>query len=153
MQYFSCTAKPNQLYIYNFYLIYIQTLFQYRLLRDIKYSSQCYTVGPCLSILHIVVCTYKFQIEIPIYPPPLPYLLNTRGECLDLIPNSYLLIEILTSQSLRFPKDGMAQWDLLHHKDVMGTGLREEHLCRQCASHRYIYSCREDSTGSHLTAC
>ena len=37
-------------------------LFHYVLLQDIKYSSSCYTVGPCcLSILYITVCIWQFQ--------------------------------------------------------------------------------------------
>ena len=37
--------------------ILFHILFHYGLLQDIKYSSLCYTVGPCcLSILYIVVC-------------------------------------------------------------------------------------------------
>ena len=32
-------------------------LLTYKLLQDIKYSSLCYAVGPCLSILYIV-CVY-----------------------------------------------------------------------------------------------
>jgi len=35
--------------------IFFQILFHYRLLQDIKCSSLCYTVGPCLYILFIVV--------------------------------------------------------------------------------------------------
>ena len=42
-------------------VIHLSTLFHiffhYDLLRDIEYSSLCYTVGPCcLSILYIVGC-------------------------------------------------------------------------------------------------
>ena len=37
--------------------ILFQIFFHYRLLQDIKYSSLCYTVGPCcLSVLYIIVC-------------------------------------------------------------------------------------------------
>ena len=44
---FKCTGKWFSFWI----------LFHYWLLRDIEYSSLCYTVGPCcLSILYIVVC-------------------------------------------------------------------------------------------------
>ena len=43
--------------IYIYIYILFQTLFHYRLLQDIEYSSPCYTVGPCcLSVLYIVVC-------------------------------------------------------------------------------------------------
>ena len=36
--------------------ILFQILFHYSLSQDIDYSSLCYTVGPCLSILYILVC-------------------------------------------------------------------------------------------------
>ena len=36
-------------------LFYI--LLHYGLLQDIEYGSLCYRVGPCLSILYVVVCT------------------------------------------------------------------------------------------------
>ena len=44
--------------IHTYIYIYIfQILFPYRLLQNIKYSSMCYTVGPCwLPILYVVVC-------------------------------------------------------------------------------------------------
>ena len=41
-------------HIYIYILFYI--LFHYGLLQDIEYNSLCSTVGPCLSILCIVVC-------------------------------------------------------------------------------------------------
>ena len=48
--YFWCKVIP--LYILFFYF-----LFHYWLLRDVKYSSLCYTVGPCWSsILYKAVC-------------------------------------------------------------------------------------------------
>ena len=44
------------------YWIIFFFLFHYVLLQDIKYSSSCYTVGPCcLSILYITVCIWQFQ--------------------------------------------------------------------------------------------
>ena len=39
--------------------ILFQILFPYRLSQNIEYSSLRYTVGPCLSILCIVVCIYS----------------------------------------------------------------------------------------------
>ena len=50
-------SKVIQLYIYIIHTyIPFQILFHYRLLQDTEYSSMCYTVGPCLSVLYIVVC-------------------------------------------------------------------------------------------------
>ena len=45
------------LYI-NIYILYIlfQILFHYKLLQGIKYNFLCYTIGSCLSVLHIVIC-------------------------------------------------------------------------------------------------
>ena len=44
------------IYIY-IYMYSFSDLFHYRLLKDIEYSSLCFTVGPCcLSILYTVVC-------------------------------------------------------------------------------------------------
>ena len=37
--------------------ILFQILFSFKLLHNIEQSSLCYTVGPWLSILNIVVCT------------------------------------------------------------------------------------------------
>ena len=37
-------------------------IFHYDLSQDIEYSSLCYTVGPCLSILYIIVCKV---VEVP----------------------------------------------------------------------------------------
>ena len=50
--------KVIQLYIYVYILF--RTLFHYRLLQDIEYSSLCYAVSPCwLSILYILVCNWR----------------------------------------------------------------------------------------------
>ena len=51
-------SKVIQIYTYICVYIYIlsQILFHYKLLQDNEYSSLCYTVGPCLSILYTVVC-------------------------------------------------------------------------------------------------
>ena len=35
---------------------FFQILFHYRLLQGIEYSSLGYIVGPCLSLLYIVMC-------------------------------------------------------------------------------------------------
>ena len=58
--------KVIQFCVYNIYVcIYIymhihayilfQILFHFRLLQDIEYSSLCYVVGPCLSVLFILI--------------------------------------------------------------------------------------------------
>ena len=53
--------SDSVLYIYICIYVYIyilfQTLFPYKLLQNIEYSSLRYTVGPCcVSVLYIVVC-------------------------------------------------------------------------------------------------
>ena len=48
------------LYIYFFFFLF--RFFSIIVLKDIDYSSLCYTVGPCwLSILYIIVCSYQSQ--------------------------------------------------------------------------------------------
>ena len=75
---FRCTAKWFQVYIYIYIYIYhisilFQLLFPYRLLQNIKYSSLCYTVGPCwLSVLHIAVWLYQSQLPVHSSSPPSP---------------------------------------------------------------------------------
>ena len=39
------------MFIYVCVCVCFQTLFHYRLLQDIEYSSLCYTIGPCRLIL------------------------------------------------------------------------------------------------------
>ena len=59
--------------------ILFHILFQYGLSQDIKYSSLCYTVGPCcLSILYIIDCICYFQICNPSLPH-LPFPLATTS--------------------------------------------------------------------------
>ena len=52
----------------------ISFLFHYGVSQETGYSSVCYTVGPCLSILNVIVCVYKPQIPspslVPTPPPP-----------------------------------------------------------------------------------
>ena len=50
--------SDSAIYIY----IPFPILFHYDLSQDIEYSSLCYTVGPCLSILDIIVCKV---VEVP----------------------------------------------------------------------------------------
>ena len=52
--------------------VLFQILFHFRLLQVIEYSSLCYTVGPCLSILDIVVCICYSQIPDLSLPTPFP---------------------------------------------------------------------------------
>ena len=51
------------------YWIILFFVFHYGLLQDIKYSSSCYTVGPCLSILYRTVCIWQFQTPSLSLPP------------------------------------------------------------------------------------
>ena len=53
--------------------VLFQILFHFRLLQVIEYSSLCYTVGPCLSILDIVVCICYSQIPNLFLPIPFPF--------------------------------------------------------------------------------
>ena len=55
---FCCTTKWFS-YIHIYILFYI--LFHSGLFQDIECSSLCYTVGPCLSILYVIVCIYQPQ--------------------------------------------------------------------------------------------
>ena len=54
------TAKRfSFLFIYIYVCVYsFSYLFHYGLLQNTEYSSLCYTVGPCLSILCIVDCIF-----------------------------------------------------------------------------------------------
>ena len=51
-------GKVIQLCVYLYMHTYIpfQIFLHYRLLQDTEYSFLYYTVGPCLSVLYIVVC-------------------------------------------------------------------------------------------------
>ena len=64
-----CTAK--WLSYIHIYIIFLKNIFShYGLSQDTGYSSLCYTAGPCLSILNVIVCIYQPQ---PVYPfPSLP---------------------------------------------------------------------------------
>ena len=58
--------------MYIYILLYI--LFHYGLSQGIDYSSLCYTVGPCLAILYIIVCLCCPKLPILPFPtPPLPW--------------------------------------------------------------------------------
>ena len=58
-----CAESDSVLHLYAFFL-YIFFFFHDGLSQEIGYSSLCYTVAPCLSILNVVVCIY------PIHPSP-----------------------------------------------------------------------------------
>ena len=49
--------------------IYIHIIFKYSFLydlsKDTEYDSLCYTLGPCLSILNVMVCIYQPQTPSP----------------------------------------------------------------------------------------
>ena len=57
---FRCTAKWFRYIIYIYVIFFFQILFHHPLLQDIKYSSLCYKIDPCLSILYIAVCIYSW---------------------------------------------------------------------------------------------
>ena len=62
--------KVTQSYtcIHSFFLYFL-----YDLSQDIEYSSLCYTVGPCLSILNATVYSTNPKLLVhPSFPPPLP---------------------------------------------------------------------------------
>ena len=60
----SLYSKVPQIHTYIFFFKNI--LFQYVSFQEIKYSSLCYTVGPCcLSILNVIVCIYQSQTPSP----------------------------------------------------------------------------------------
>ena len=48
--------KNTGVIMYVFVHTLFQILFHCRLLQAIKYSSLCYAVGPCLSILYVAIC-------------------------------------------------------------------------------------------------
>lgn len=47
------TGQQNDLVIYLYSFI---NIFHYGLLHDTEYCSLFYTIGPCLSVLYIIVC-------------------------------------------------------------------------------------------------
>ena len=59
------------------YTFFFYNLFHCGLLQNIEYSSLCYTVGCCLSILYKMVCTYRPQTPSPslsLSPPRQPQI-------------------------------------------------------------------------------
>ena len=79
---FCCTVKWSS-YTY-VYILFLKFFFQYGLLQDIKYSSQCYTVGCCclsifLFILFIFNSFYLITLTSHSIPPPTPYTLATTS--------------------------------------------------------------------------
>ena len=49
------------------------TLFHYGLSQEIGFSSLCYTVGPCLTILNVIVCFYLSACvlsHVPLFATP-----------------------------------------------------------------------------------
>ena len=57
-------------------VVHIETffyvIFHYCLSQETLYSSLCYIVGPCLSILNIIVCLYQPQTPSPSLSVPHP---------------------------------------------------------------------------------
>ena len=60
---FRCTAKW---FIYVFISYSFSDFSHYRLLQDIKHSSLCNTVGPCISLLYIV--GYSINLKLLLHP-------------------------------------------------------------------------------------
>jgi len=58
--------------------------FLYSLLQSIEYSSLCYTVGPCLSVLNIIVCIC-YLIDVLIWISPVTYDIDHRFICVFAI--------------------------------------------------------------------
>ena len=74
---FFTTEPPGNICTYMYiYPLFFKTLFPYRPLQSIEYSSLCYTVDPySLSVLYIVVCmptpTFQCMLLFPL-PTQLP---------------------------------------------------------------------------------
>ena len=67
---FCCTAKwPRYTYIYIYIYIIFHIFFHYGLSEETEYSSLCYTLGPCLSVLYIIVCIFSSHTPSPFTPP------------------------------------------------------------------------------------
>ena len=100
----------TQLYIYSVIYIYIHILFHYVLWQDIKYSSLCYTVGPCcLSILYKIVCIRQVFVLPPFH--------RWRAERW----NTFSKVEEVVSDRLRFFR---RQSDLRIHTPWLLIALR-----------------------------
>ena len=67
----SVQQGDSDIYIH-IYTYILHILFYYSLLLDIEYSSLCYTVGPCLSVLYVVVCMCYSQTP-NLSLPPIPF--------------------------------------------------------------------------------
>ena len=65
---FRCTAKWFS-YTHTHIYILFQIHFPYRLLHKIKYSSLCYTVGPC-CLFYVQYCCISVNPKFLIYPSP-----------------------------------------------------------------------------------
>ena len=58
-------------YIHTYTNIILNVLFHYGLSQDIKYSSLCYTIGPCcFSILCVIFFLCQSQTQFISLPPP-----------------------------------------------------------------------------------
>ena len=67
---FTCSAEWFS-YTYTYYINYFLGSFPYRLLQDIEFSSLCYTVGPCFSVLYVLM--YICWSQTPNLPLSLPF--------------------------------------------------------------------------------
>ena len=61
----SVQRSGSGIHMYTFF--FIISIMAYH---DIEYSSLCYTLGPCPSILHVIVCTCQSQTPTPSLPHP-----------------------------------------------------------------------------------
>ena len=71
--------------VIQFYILYIlfQILFHHHLSQDIEYGSLCYTVGPCLLSLCIIVCICRSHTpNSPLPRPPPPRQPQVSSLCL-----------------------------------------------------------------------
>ena len=69
-EYWSGVPLPSLICIYTHPFNIFFSIFHYGLSQEIGYSSLCYTVGPCLSILNIRVCINQPEIPSPSLPLP-----------------------------------------------------------------------------------
>ena len=66
--------------VIHIYTLFFYILFHYGLSQDIKYSSLCYTLGPCCSsIRYVIVCIYQLQTPRIFLSLPYPLLGNHRS--------------------------------------------------------------------------
>ena len=96
---YQLSYEGSPTHVYSFLYIYIQIIFHYRLLQDIKHCSLCYTVTPCcLSILYYSD-VYLLNRILLIFPSPLslsPLVSFLFVSVYDLLIDSFVLFFIST---------------------------------------------------------